>query len=143
MGEKIIRNDDLDTSRKIGECVKQLRKERKIKQQDFADMLGYSKSHMCALENGRKNFTIDSLVTLSRYLDVNVEALMAGVSGSYVRRVEEDAYKILMDDVTADSSEVIRSVIRMAWLKDHPNGDFEGKLKEIEKELKNIEVKKP
>lgn len=114
-----------------------MRKAKKINQQDFAEIMGYSKSHMCALENGRKNFTMESLILAANKLECDVEELTEDVPGISASRIRGDVYKILMDDVSEDSYRTIQEVINMAWCKDHPDENFDKRLKEIKEEMIN------
>ncbi len=121
-------------NKRIGDTVRRMRKEQSINQQDFAERMGYSKSHMCALENGRKNFTFESLILLAEQLGCDPAVLVAG--GTTGRWNESNAYKILMDDVKDDSYEAICKVIDIAWRKDHPDKDLKEHLQKIQRELR-------
>jgi transcriptional regulator with XRE-family HTH domain len=62
----------------IGDNLKKVRKERKIKQTDFAKSLGISQSYLSDLENGRKNISMNTVQRIADKLNVTVGYLTSG-----------------------------------------------------------------
>ncbi len=51
---------------KLGVQIKRLRKSKDITQKDFASMIGLSKIHYNAIENDRRNTTIEMLGKIAK-----------------------------------------------------------------------------
>lgn len=56
--------------RSIGLRIIELRRERKLTQEDFAERLGIDVRHLRRVEAGKVNFTIDTIVKLANALKV-------------------------------------------------------------------------
>lgn len=56
--------------KKVGKRIKAIRVEKKITQQDLADLCGYDISNMSRLEAGRANATLSTLDIVSKALGV-------------------------------------------------------------------------
>ncbi len=57
----------------IGKRIKLLREEKKLTQQDLADLLNVDKQYVWKLEKGKKNLTMDYLDKLIHFLDCKHE----------------------------------------------------------------------
>lgn len=55
---------------KIGEAIRQIRKERKMTQKDFAKILEISPSYLSELENGKRNLNISTINKIAEKLEV-------------------------------------------------------------------------
>lgn len=55
--------------------IKELRKNRNLRQKDLAQKLGVSRQTIIAIENDRYNPTLELAMKLARELDTTVEAL--------------------------------------------------------------------
>ena len=53
--------------------IEEIRKERGIKQEDFAKSMGVSRQTISSLENGRYNPSIFLAYKISRYFDMTIE----------------------------------------------------------------------
>ena len=53
--------------------IEEIRKERNIRQEDFAKELGVSRQTISSLENGRYNPSILLAFKIARYFDMNIE----------------------------------------------------------------------
>lgn len=56
--------------KKVGKRIKAIRLEKKLTQQDLADLCGYDISNMSRLEAGRANATLSTLEIVSKSLGV-------------------------------------------------------------------------
>ena len=57
----------------IGDRIKKLRIDKlNISQDNFAKKIGISRSYLCKLEAGSKNFTFDTLIKICKGLDVTL-----------------------------------------------------------------------
>lgn len=64
-----------DTTR-IGETIRELRKEKGYRQEELAKAIGYSKSVLSKIENGKISPTLDILFRLAEKLGVNLEYIL-------------------------------------------------------------------
>lgn len=60
----------------VGRRLQQVRRERKLSQEALADLVGLHRAYMGHLEQGRRNFPIDTLYRLARALDVEPADLL-------------------------------------------------------------------
>ena len=56
--------------KKVGKRIKAIRIEKKITQQDLADLCGYEISNMSRLEAGRANATLTTIETVAKSLNI-------------------------------------------------------------------------
>ena len=71
----------------IGCNIRLLRKRQQIKQEDFAEMIGISRSYLSQIENGLSNATIDMYAKIADGLDAPLPDLFKGLEGSAPRRL--------------------------------------------------------
>ena len=63
-------------SKKLGRNIKLIRLRRKMSQGDICRKLDMDRSYMSAIENGKKNITIQKLERLAEALGVSVDKLL-------------------------------------------------------------------
>lgn len=63
------------THRKLGERIKQLRKEKDMTQEDLAFKVEVDRSYMGFVERGEKNPTLDKLIKIANALTVSLSEL--------------------------------------------------------------------
>lgn len=80
MGKSNQRNND--TYEKIAQNIKNNRKLANLTQAELADRTNYSHEFIRRIEapSGKKYFSIDTVVQISKALDVNIEKLFEGVN---------------------------------------------------------------
>lgn len=66
--------------KKIGDRIRQLRKQRGWSQEGFADLCHVHRSYMGAVERGEVNLTIQTLKNLTAVLDTTISALFKGIA---------------------------------------------------------------
>lgn len=62
----------------IGDNIKKIRKEKGLKQTDFANLLNISQSYLSDLENSRKNISVDTAKQIAKNLNVTMGYLTSG-----------------------------------------------------------------
>lgn len=67
-----------DTNRIIGNKIYQLRRSINMTQQELADKIGISVTFLSEIENGRKSMSVDTLVKLSKSLQVSLDTIVFG-----------------------------------------------------------------
>lgn len=109
----------------MNERIKELRKELKLTQQEFADELKISRGNIGAYEVG-KNAPSDAVVSLiCKTFNVNEEWLRVGVGDMFLELPEEAAYvSELLEDVDNDLFILIKEVM-------HTYHDLSPKSKEV------------
>jgi len=65
-----------DVKKIIGDRIRQLRKERKLSQEELGDKSDLHYTHIGAIERGEKNWSIDTLVKVAGGLNVTVNDLL-------------------------------------------------------------------
>lgn len=60
----------------IGSRIRELREQKGVSQQDLAAACNFEKSNMSRLESGKTNFTIGSLLKISKALQVKLKDLV-------------------------------------------------------------------
>ena len=65
----------------FGRAVRELRKEKGLSQEAFADLAGIDRSYMGHIERGEKNITITKIYQISQALGVKASQLFLAVEG--------------------------------------------------------------
>lgn len=73
--EAIMGKKKLTTEQKIGNKIQTLRKSGGFTQEELADLIGISRSHMGYLEQGRRNASLKVLKKIARILKVSLASL--------------------------------------------------------------------
>lgn len=63
-------------SKKLGQNIKKIRISKEMSQGDICRKLDMDRSYMSAIENGKKNITIQQLERLAQALGVSVDKLL-------------------------------------------------------------------
>jgi transcriptional regulator with XRE-family HTH domain len=63
------------THKKLGERIKQLRKEQNMTQEDLAFKVAVDRSYMGFVERGEKNPTLDKLIKIANALSISLSEL--------------------------------------------------------------------
>ena len=70
-----MRKKKLTTEKKIGKKIQMFRKSGGFTQEELADLVGISRSHMGYLEQGRRNASLKVLKKISRIFKVSLASL--------------------------------------------------------------------
>jgi transcriptional regulator with XRE-family HTH domain len=70
--------DEIKFLQKIGRRIRELREERGLTQQQFADRSGLHRTVVCAVERGERNVSILNLRILAKSLRVAIGDLLGG-----------------------------------------------------------------
>lgn len=70
------------TKKDIGKYIKYLREERyKATQADFATKIGWDRTYLSRVENGKQNITIENILCFCEAIDINV--------GNFFKEIEK------------------------------------------------------
>ena len=61
----------MDMRRLVGQNVKKIRLEKKLTQEQFSDISGFSQQYLSGLESGRRNPTVVTLYEIAKALGVS------------------------------------------------------------------------
>lgn len=85
---------------KLGEAIRDLRKERGIKAKDFAEMCGLSKTALCNIEKDRSFPTKPTLKIICEKLDVSTAVLMVHcITEEDVPEEKREAFRVLIEPI--------------------------------------------
>ncbi|WP_082797732.1 helix-turn-helix domain-containing protein [Collimonas arenae] len=64
---------------RFGERIRELRKERGLSQEGFADLCGFDRTYISGIERGLRNPSLIAIGALAKALKVSVEELFSGL----------------------------------------------------------------
>lgn len=79
---------------KIGKRIKDMRKERGITQETICNKLNISLYHYSKIENGKVSASLETLVEIANYFDIEIETLLTGCSALHKSYLEEELESI-------------------------------------------------
>ena len=80
----------------IGNAIKDLRKQKGLKQIDFADKCGLSQSYLSSIEKGRKEPTLSILKQIANALSIPMPVLVFfSLDQEDIAESKRDAFKML------------------------------------------------
>jgi len=79
--------DSLINTAELGKAIKRRREELKLSLRDVADVVGVSASTLSRIENGTGRPDADNIARITQWLDMPVDRLIRGQSGSEVEPV--------------------------------------------------------
>ena len=71
-----------DSLKLVGSRIQEARKEQGISQNQLAELLNISVSHLSAIECGRSNFGVDILMRITEVLKVSADSLLRTIYGT-------------------------------------------------------------
>jgi transcriptional regulator with XRE-family HTH domain len=63
----------------LGKRIRELRSKSGFSQESFADHCGLHRTYMGGIERGEHNLTIETLMTVSKGLEITMSDLLAGI----------------------------------------------------------------
>lgn len=67
------------THLKFGKRIQELRKQRKLTQEDLADFINVDRSYMGFVERGERNPTLEKIIKIAKALNVSLVNLFEGI----------------------------------------------------------------
>lgn len=95
----------------IGQRIKACRKARKLSQEQLAEKVWISTTHMSHIENGSTKLSLPVLVDLAAALDVSVNELLSGQS-SQGRSAGVEQIKEILEDCSEKQLKIIAEIIK-------------------------------
>ncbi len=92
-------NYELDFE-KIGKRIQSFRTERKLTQAELAELIDTNQKHLSRIESGYHRSSLDTIVAISRALNISVDSLIA----DYEDSTDESNLKLIIDDIRGMSA---------------------------------------
>ncbi|MBA7536320.1 hypothetical protein ES705_28583 [subsurface metagenome] len=64
---------------KIGDNIRTVRKQRGYSQEEFADIVGFSRSYYTEIETGKRNISVLNLTKIMKALNVNPNEIIGSI----------------------------------------------------------------
>ena len=64
---------------KIGDNIRAVRKQRGYSQEEFADIVGFSRSYYTEIETGKRNISVLNLTKIMKALNVNPNEIIGSI----------------------------------------------------------------
>ena len=64
---------------KFGKVIRELRQEKRISQEEFADKCGLHRTYISDIELGKRNVSLENIIRISSALQVNVSEIFAKI----------------------------------------------------------------
>lgn len=98
--------------------IKELRKERKISQEDLSKVMNVARSSISMYENGELDLSTDTLVKLSNYFNVSIDYILCRTDEKEINIVNARDIE-LMNDSNIKKLELFKDVDFKKLKKDH------------------------
>ena len=97
----------------IGQRIRRIRKARGLSQEELAEKIGISTTHMSHIETGNTKLSLPVFVDLADALEVRADELLHD-STSADRSVSVDAILHLLDSCTTREIKILEDILRAA-----------------------------
>ena len=97
----------------IGQRIRRIRKARGLSQEELAEKIGISTTHMSHIETGNTKLSLPVFVDLADALEVRADELLHD-STSADRSVSVDAILHLLDSCTTQEIKILEDILRAA-----------------------------
>lgn len=94
------------------DIIRQLRKERKLKQSDLAEILDVDRTAVGKWESGKSKPTVDMLILIANYFDVSTDYLL-GLSNMRAD-ISAEQKKPINDDGLSDNKKLLLFLRRLS-----------------------------
>jgi transcriptional regulator with XRE-family HTH domain len=93
---------------KIGEAIKHLRKEAGLKQNELAEKIGYTQSHLSQIETGHKKPSGELLEAIAKHFKITLPIIFwFGVEEEDVAEDKREIFKFLKPSIDSLMNSVI------------------------------------
>lgn len=79
----------------IGNRIQKYRIERKMTQEELAEIIGTNQKHISRIESGMHRSNLDTVVAIAKALHISVDTLIANFDDS----TDESTLKLFMDEI--------------------------------------------
>ena len=103
-------NDKFDYA-SLGKRIRKVRNQKKLTQEQLAEMCELSTAHIGHIERGTRALSIESLITISKVLEVSTDYLLLDVANEYDKNLS-DILKAV-DKIKKDKYEKLYSIMKI------------------------------
>ena len=96
----------------LGTRIQQLRRERKMTQEDIAFRMGCSLTYISKLENGRASCNLERLLELSNILQCDVAELLCGINVDSPKYLEVE-FSRMMEQLSSEDKELLYAMMEV------------------------------
>ena len=97
----------------IGQRIRKIRKAHSLSQEQLAEQIGISTTHMSHIETGNTKLSLPVLVDISRALNVHTDDLLFDILESQEITASQEIYDIL-NSCTYQQTKVLAEIIKSA-----------------------------
>ncbi|MBR2036847.1 MAG: helix-turn-helix transcriptional regulator [Lachnospiraceae bacterium] len=94
----------------IGQRIKMAREARNLSQEDLAEMVDLSPSHISVIERGVKTTKLDTFVAIANALEVSADTLLVDVVEHSVLGVTNELYDMISGMKKKDQKRILNAV---------------------------------
>lgn len=98
---------------KIGQQIRNIRKVRQLSQEELAEQVGISTTHMSHIETGNTKLSLPVLVKLASVLEVSTDDILCGTP-ERTRKETVGYIEEILDSCTLQQTRVIEEIVRAA-----------------------------
>ncbi|EJR59500.1 MULTISPECIES: helix-turn-helix domain-containing protein [Bacillus cereus group] len=102
----------------FGQRLKDLRREKKLTQQDIADVLGIEKSNISRFESGKQSLSSENIIKTAKYFDVSVDYILGisdykTINKKKEEQIPKDVVKLIkkINTLSPEKRQLIESLI--------------------------------
>lgn len=100
---------------KIGQQIRKIRKAHGLSQEELAEKIDISTTHMSHIETGNTKLSLPVLVDIAAVLDVRTDDLLGGDSAATTSAAQEEISAVL-ESCNAREARVIADIVRATKL---------------------------
>lgn len=97
----------------VGQRIRKIRKARELTQEQLAEKVDISVTHMCHIENANTKMSLSIFVKIAEALEVQTDALLYDEPRETTSRALGEIAEVF-DRCTADQARVIAEIVRTA-----------------------------
>mgnify|MGYP002673348317 CR=1 FL=1 len=98
----------------IGQRIRKYRKAKGLSQEQLAEIVDISTTHMSHIETGNTKLSLQVFADLAEALQVNVDSLLTDVNEASKQRVYQEIADIL-DRCTPVQAQALKEIISSTW----------------------------
>lgn len=102
-----------ETVKKFGQHVRYYRREKKLSQEQLAEICGLHPTYIGQLERGEKNASIETVIQLCRGLGITPSVLFENISADADSTPAQEAYELFLS-APADKQQLLLEILRKA-----------------------------
>lgn len=95
---------------KIGQNIRKYRKAYNYSQEELAEKVGISVTHLSHIETGNTKLSLPVFITLAEILQVHTDELLYGISSTQLDYTKEEILSVL-DRCTPNELQIIKDII--------------------------------